>query len=167
MYAFKYKKVWIVALNESENVDSFIINAPRTEESTYVASFHFTQGLGKIIPNPFYYKQKNKRKEVNDLELYPYYKLKWSGKKAMKGLLYTEITDKTVRPKFFLWRVFAKKQDELKTEAGSLKPGFENSINGTNDELEKETSEAIETPTAQEVITEEVPEKKSKLFGKD
>ncbi|WP_109832616.1 hypothetical protein [Reichenbachiella versicolor] len=165
VYAFKYKKSWIIALNESENVDAFILNAPRAQESTYIASFHFTEGLGKIVPNTYYYKQKNKRKVVNDLELYPYYKMKWSGKKAMNGLLYIEIADTTERPKFFLWKVFSKKQEDLKSEAGSLKPNFEQAISGVNDQAEQEATQALTTPSVEEVVPVEVP-KKGWLFGK-
>lgn len=157
VYGFKYKKSWIIMLNESENVDAFIIKPPRVE-GTYLASAHFAEGVSKIIPNFYYYKQKNKRKEVNDLVLYPFYKLKWKGKKAMKGLLYIEIPDPTVRPKFFLWRVFAKKQEEVKAEAESLKPDFQSAIDGTNEQLEQEATEAIATPSAEDI--KQIPEKK-------
>ncbi|UXX77742.1 hypothetical protein N7E81_10210 [Reichenbachiella carrageenanivorans] len=164
VYAFKYKKTWILALVESENVEAFIVRGPRTDQSPYLASRFMSVGMSLIVPNKYYYIQKNRRKVINDIETYPFYKLKRKGKKAMKGLLYLELPDPKVRPSFFLWKIFAKKREEIEATPSGLKEGFDQSINGTNEELEQAGDQLLEIPNAAEEVGGAVEEKKGFLF---
>ena len=145
VFAFKHKSSWIIAMVEGENVATFIKNPPRSEQDIILASGFILEGLSGIVDNPSYYKQKNKRRIINDIETYPFYKMKRRGRQVMKGMLLLEIPDTSEG--FFLWRWLKKKKDEkveeLKENA-PLKRDFEESIQKAKEEAEEKATDAIE-----------------------
>ncbi len=143
VYAFKYKRSWLIVMKESDNLALFVTKPPRSEEKLYVASDFLLDGLSKIIPNPTYYKRKNRRRVVNDIEIYPFYKLKRRGKQVMKGLLLLELPDEKEPSTFFLFKPFMKKKDEVKDKA-PLKRDFEESIQKAKDKVSAEAAEVLE-----------------------
>jgi len=144
VYAFKYKRTWLLALVEAENLDLFIIKPPRKAVSPYPASHFMAVGLHMIALNPPYFRQRNRRKKINDIITYPFYKIKWTGKKAMKGLLYLEIPDLKERPSFFLWKLFAKRKKDAQAQAAGLKEGFDESIKGAGAQAEAAAEAALQ-----------------------
>lgn len=142
VYAFKYKRSWLIVMKESDNLALFMTNPPRSEEKLYVASDFLLDGLSKIIPNTTYYKRKNRRRVVNDIEIYPFYKLKKRGKQVMKGLLLLELPDEKEPSTFFLFEPFMKKKDEV-MENAPLKRDFEESIQKAKDEVSAEATEIL------------------------
>ena len=142
VYAFKYKRSWLIAMKESENLALFVTKPPRSEEKLYVASDYLLDGISKIIPNDTYYKKKNRRRVVNDIEIYPFYKLKRRGKQVMKGLLLLELPDEKEPTTFFLFKPFVKKKDEVLDKA-PLKRDFEESIQKAKDKVGAEATEAL------------------------
>lgn len=142
VYAFKYKKSWFIVMLEGENLAMFVTNPPRSEEKLYVSSDYLLDGISRIIPNKNYYAQKNRRKVVNDIEIYPFYKLKKRGKQVMKGLLLLELPDTEESKPFFLFRPFIKKKEELEEKA-PLKRDFEESIQKAKDAAESKVEEGI------------------------
>ena len=145
VFAFKHKSSWIIAMVEGENVATFIKNPPRSEQDIILASGFILEGLSGIVDNPSYYKQKNKRRIINDIETYPFYKMKRRGRQVMKGMLLLVIPDTSEG--FFLWRWLKKKKDEkveeLKENA-PLKRDFEESIQKAKEEAEEKATDAIE-----------------------
>ncbi len=142
VYAFKYKRSWLIVMKESDNLALFVTNPPRTDEKLYVASDFLLDGLSRIIPNTTYYKRKNRRRVVNDIEIYPFYKLTKRGKQVMKGLLLLELPDDKEPSTFFLFKPFIKKKDEVKDKA-PLKRDFEESIQKAKDQVSAEASEVL------------------------
>lgn len=142
VYAFKYKRSWLIVMKENDNLALFLTKPPRTDEKLYVASDFLLDGLSKIIPNGSYYKKKNRRRVVNDIEIYPFYKLKRRGKQVMKGLLLLELPDEKEPSTFFLFKPFIKKKDEVLNKA-PLKRDFEKSIQNVKDKTASETKEVL------------------------
>ncbi|GAA5037989.1 hypothetical protein GCM10011506_35590 [Marivirga lumbricoides] len=142
VYAFKHKKSWLIVMMEGQNLALFVTNPPRTEEKLYVASDYLLDGLSRIIPNTNYYDQKNRRKVVNDIEIYPFYKLTKRGKQVMKGLLLLELPDTKKSEPFFLFKPFIKKKEELEEKA-PLKRDFEESIQKAKDAAESKVEEGL------------------------
>lgn len=143
VYAFKYKRSWLIVMKESDNLALFVTKPPRSEEKLYVASDFLLDGLAKVIPNESYYKKKNRRRVVNDIEIYPFYKMKRRGKQVMKGLLLLELPDEKEPSTFFLFKPFIKKKDEV-MDKEPLKRDFEESIQKAKDKVSKEATEALE-----------------------
>lgn len=143
VYAFKYKRSWLIVMKESDNLALFVTKPPRSEEKLYVASDFLLNGLAKIIPNESYYKKKNRRRVVNDIEIYPFYKMKRRGKQVLKGLLLLELPDEKEPSTFFLFKPFIKKKDEVQDKA-PLKRDFEESIQKAKDKVSAEASEVLE-----------------------
>lgn len=142
VYAFKHKRSWFIVMLEGQNLALFITNPPRTEEKLYVASDYLLDGLSRIVPNTNYYAQKNRRKVVNDIEIYPFYKLSKRGKQVMKGLLLLELPDTKKSEPFFLFKPFIKKKEELEEKA-PLKRDFEESIQKAKDAAESKVEEGL------------------------
>lgn len=117
VYAIRYKKSWILAVTEEETFAIFITSPPRSEEKIFTSSHFFNSGVSKIISIPGYLKKKQKRKTVNDIDLYGYYKPNRKGKKALEGLFLIEIPDIKEEPTFFLWKffnnLFSKSKEKL------------------------------------------------------
>ncbi len=143
VYAFKYKRSWLIVMKESDNLALFVTKPPRSEEKLYVASDFLLDGLSKIIPNTTYYNRKNRRRVVNDIEIYPFYKLQRRGKQVMKGLLLLELPDEEEPSTFFLLKPFMKKKEEVLDKA-PLKRDFEESIQKAKEKVGAEVSEVVE-----------------------
>ena len=141
VYAFKYKRSWMIVMRQESTLALFVTKPPRSTEALYEGSTFLLDGLSRIIPNTAYFKKKNRRRVVNDIEIYPYYKLKKRGKQVMKGLFLLELPEEEKEP-FFLLKPFMKKKEEAE-EKVPLKRDFEESIQKAKDNAEATVEEAI------------------------
>ncbi len=148
IYALKYKRSWFLAITvqDSPNLTVFIEKPPRSEEKLPKVSDFTIEGLNGILVNQ-YTKKKTRRKKVNDLELYGFYKLRRQGKRVAKGILYVEFPDDVnAESNFFLFKmikgIFGKKLPKA-PDPKSLKPELQKKIEAPIKEAEQKIDSAI------------------------
>ncbi|MCX2742705.1 hypothetical protein OO013_02445 [Mangrovivirga sp. M17] len=145
VYAVKYYDSWILSVVQADNLDVFITDGPRTEESVYHVSDFFIQGFVKALENNYVIKH-SKRTIINDLEIYDYYELDRDGEIAIKGLLRLELpnTPEWKEPDFFVFKFFHNlfnRAKENAPEAPTIQPALEENMNAMKDTAAPVTDE--------------------------
>ncbi len=141
VYALKYYNSWILAVIENQTVGIFVTRPPRSKERIHTASLYFMEGTSKLIELKNYLKKKSRRKVVNDLELYGFYKLNKLGKRTARGLLLLELPDnrQQAEPSFFLFKFFHNLFSKTKLpENDRIKPNLEEKIQPIEDKLNEQ-----------------------------
>ncbi|MTI22449.1 hypothetical protein E1176_15560 [Fulvivirga sp. RKSG066] len=137
VYALKYHNTWVLTILEQETVATFVTRPPRSDEKVHTASTYFTEGVSYLVEIDSYFKKKKRKKTVNDLELYGFYKLNKKGKRAMRGMLLLELPDEKEVPDFFLFKFFHSlfSKAEKEVDDNRLKPNLEEKIKSTEEKI--------------------------------
>ena len=141
VYALKYYNSWILTIIEKQTLGIFITRPPRSEEQIHTGSQYFMQGASYLVEFKNYLKKKSRRKVVNDLELYGFYKLNRLGKRTMRGLLLIELPDtrEQAAPSFFLFKFFHNLFSKAEMpEDDRIKPNLEEKIKPAEDKVNEQ-----------------------------
>ncbi len=120
IYAFKYKKTWLLVANQNDNITFLISNPPRKEKHALTQGSTFLlEGLSLTYLNG-YTRFKNKKKEEKEIDIRGFYRVNKKGRKAIKGMLLLEFPKQKIKEeRELIWpfSMFKKKAEEVQSQS--------------------------------------------------